>query len=277
MPKLAAGSAEQDILARLQKAEADLAALRKELDHSHQLATLGTLTAGIAHEINNILTPVLAYAQLAVANPHDSTLRGKALQRAISGVESAARITEAVLGFARQEDVDLHADLVEVIESTIACLGRDPERDGIDLLIEVHKGARVAIRPLALQQVLLNLMINALTAMAGRRGQLRIAAAEAVNDMTVIKVADTGPGVPPEVADRLFDPFVSSHPRKSADRKSRHGGSGLGLAICKRLVEGSGGTIVLDPPTPGSGAVFTITLPTAPPASSKAGSSEKAA
>ncbi len=104
MDKLASRSAETDVLDRLAKAEEELAALRRELDHSHQLATLGTLTAGIAHEINNILTPVLAYAQLARSNPHDAGLRAKALDRAVAGVESASRITEAVLGFARTED-----------------------------------------------------------------------------------------------------------------------------------------------------------------------------
>ena len=123
MDKLASRSAEPDVLDRLAKAEEELAALRRELDHSHQLATLGTLTAGIAHEINNILTPVLAYAQLARSNPHDAGLRAKALDRAVAGVESASRITEAVLGFARTEDEAERADVAEVIASSLACLG----------------------------------------------------------------------------------------------------------------------------------------------------------
>ncbi len=269
MSKLAAGSAEPDVLARLQKAEADLDALRNELNHSHQLATLGELTAGIAHEINNILTPVLAYAQLAMSNPHDAALRAKALERSIAGVESAARITEAVLGFARCDDNVAHANIVKVIESSIACMARDPARDGIDLVIDVDPETEVAIRPLALQQVLLNLILNAITAMHGKRGELRISAARENGD-TRIRVADSGPGVPEEFAETLFDPFVSGHPSKPA---SGHGGSGLGLSICRRLLETSGGSIVLETESPGAstqGAVFTITVPNYHPASPNA-------
>ena len=281
MTKLANVTVGHDVLARLQKAEDELVALRKELDHSHQLATLGTLTAGIAHEINNILTPVLAYAQLARSNPHDTGLRAKALDRAIAGVESASRITEAVLGFARTDDGGGHANVAEVIEATLACLGRDPARDGVKLLIDVAPDSEVRIRPLALQQVLLNLMLNAMTALNGKPGELRITVTQRVHGTTQITVADSGPGIPNEVAATLFEPFVSSRPRKrSKSCTTGHGGSGLGLAVCRRLIESSGGTIVLDKNSPAGepkrnhGAAFTITLPTSSQGSSDA---EKAA
>ena len=165
MSELSAIPAEQDVLARLHKAEADLDALRKELDHCCQLATLGTLTAGIAHEINNILTPVLAYAQLARSNPDDAALRAKALDRAVAGVQSASRITEAVLGFARSDDEAEHAIIAETIDSSFACLSRDPRRDGIRLVIDVDPALIVRIKPLALQQVLLNLILNSVSAL----------------------------------------------------------------------------------------------------------------
>lgn len=268
MTRLAEGSAGQDVVARLRQAEADLAALRRELDHSYQLATLGTLTAGIAHEINNILTPVLAYAQLARANPRDAELSAKALDRAIAGVESASRINEAVLGFARNDDGGSKADVGEVVKATLACLARDPARDGVDLRLEIEPRTVVALRPLALQQVLLNLVLNALTAMQGRRGEqgeLRIRAVRRDDGTTRITVSDNGPGVPKELENRLFEPFVSGHPRKpGTDSGVVHGGSGLGLAICKRLIEDGSGTIALERPVQsGRGATFTITLPTA--------------
>lgn len=260
MTKLAAPSA-GDVLARLLRAESELVSLRRELDHSHQLATLGTLTAGIAHEINNILTPVLAYAQLARQNPHDTALRAKALDRAISGVASAARITEAVLGFARAEDEDGHANITEVVESCLACLARDPARDGVEVKLEAPADAAVSIRPLALQQVLLNLILNAINALAGRSGEIRIIA-QARGETTRITVTDSGPGIPKDIADRLFEPFVSSHSRNGAT-PTGHGGSGLGLAICRRLVEDVGGSITLVDPgeNPGGGATFRIDLP----------------
>ncbi|MHC4414238.1 MAG: sensor histidine kinase [Planctomycetota bacterium] len=263
MSELAAASAGQDALPRVKQAEAALAALQRELDHTHQLATLGTLTAGIAHEINNILTPVLAYAQLARANPDDTALGAKALERTIAGVESASRITEAVLGFARSDEKAVEkTDVKAVIDASVACLGRDPARDGIELQVEVDNGSQVRIRPLALQQVLLNLMLNAMKALQGRRGELRITSKAGGDGRTEITVADNGPGIPEEVTATLFEPFVSG-PRcdGEASSRSRPGGSGLGLAVCKRLIENAGGTIVVDS-SPGCGATFKIQLPT---------------
>ncbi len=265
MTKIAEGSAGPDVITRLRQAEADLAAIRRELDHSYQLATLGTLTAGIAHEINNILTPVLAYAQLARANPRDSELSAKALDRAIAGVESAARINEAVLGDARNDDGESRADVAEVVKATLACLARDPARDGVDLCLEIEPRTLVAIRPLARQQVLLNLVLNALTAMHGRRGvqgELRIRAVRRDDGTTKITVADNGPGVPKELEQRIFEPFVSGHPRKPGTESAGvHGGSGLGLAICKRLIENGAGTIALERQVAsGMGATFAIIL-----------------
>jgi len=268
--KVAAESAGQGPLPRLAKAEADLESLRKELDHTHQLATLGTLTAGIAHEINNILTPVLAYAQMAVGNPDDAALQAKALDRTIAGVESASRIIEAVLGFARADEESKPANVSRVIEASLACLSRAPERDGVSLTIEADPDATVSIRPLALQQVMLNLMLNALTALRGHRGEIRIIVAAQKDGTTRIRVADNGPGIPEKVAATLFEPFVTSRPRQAGGHRSgQPGGSGLGLAICRRLIEDAGGSIAVGPgcfeseKPAGPGATFTITLTTA--------------
>jgi signal transduction histidine kinase len=270
MKDLAAASTGQGALPRLAKAEAELESLRKELDHTHQLATLGTLTAGIAHEINNILTPVLAYAQMAKGNPNDDDLQAKARDRAIAGVQAASRIIEAVLGFARAEEESGPANIYNVIESSLACLGRAPERDGVFLIVEADAEAHVRIQPLALQQILLNLMLNALTALHGHRGELRIDVAERGDGMTQIRVADNGPGIDKTVAATLFEPFVTSRAKRGTDnRTGGQSGSGLGLAICRRLIEEAGGTIEVGPgwfeseTASGPGATFTITLPAA--------------
>jgi signal transduction histidine kinase len=266
MKDFADAPAPEGALPRPEQVEADLATLRRELDHAHQLATLGTLTAGIAHEINNILTPVLAYAQMANANPGDEALRSKALAKTIAGVETASRIIEAVLGFARAEDGGGPANIADVIDSTLACLGRPPERDGITLIVKVDPDAQVCMQPLALQQVLLNLMLNAVAALRGKAGELRIDIARDDAGTTRIRVADDGPGIPQEVAETLFEPFVTSRSRRRGDGCS--GGSGLGLAICQRLIEEAGGAIAVTPgwftssTASGPGATFTITLPT---------------
>ncbi len=263
MDDVAARSAEHEAIKRLAEVEGELASLTQQLEHTQQLATLGTLTAGIAHEINNILTPVLAYAQLARANPHDTALGNKALQQAIAGAESASRITEAVLGFAKS-DVDAHADhtdVAEVVEASLACLGRDLARDGIELDLCLQTNAEVRIRPLALQQVMLNLILNAVTAFRGTGGELRIAAVSRADGTTRITVTDTGPGLPPGLAGRLFEPFVTGQEDPQLRDGHRLGGSGLGLAVCKRLIETAGGTIAASS-TPGCGATFTIIIPT---------------
>ncbi len=261
MTEVSAAAATQDIVNRLEQAEAELASLRTELDHCQQLATLGTLTAGIAHEINNILTPVLAYAHLARSNPTDTALRAKALDRAIAGVEAASRITEAVLGFARTDDGVEQAAIADAIDSSIACLSRDPARDGIRLVVDVDAEMHVQIKPLALQQVILNLILNALRVLHGKPGELRIMATQQPDGATRIQVSDNGPGIPKEIAATLFDPFVTMHNGKPSP--TGHGGNGLGLAVCRRLIENSGGTIVLEPTTPErQGASFLISLPT---------------
>jgi signal transduction histidine kinase len=261
VPKAPVTDAEPDVIARLARAEADLAALRKELEHSQQLATLGTLTAGIAHEINNILTPVLAYAQLAWSNPSDLSLRTKALERTIAGVQSASRITEAVLGFARADSEADRAVIAEVVDSSLACLGRDPARDGIRVLVDVEPTTAVRIQPLALQQVFLNLILNAMTAMEGKPGELRISARRRGDRHIDIRFMDTGPGVPPEMTERIFQPFFSGHRRKGPRKPRSLGGAGLGLAVCRRLIENVGGTIGLEARTDAQvGASFLISL-----------------
>ncbi len=262
MTELAALSVEQDLVGRIAQAERDLDLLQHQLQHAHRLATVGTLAAGVAHEINNIMTPVLAYAQLARADPHDAALQVKALDRAIAGAESASRIAQAVLGFTRTDDDLEHANVSEAIDAALACLARDPSKDGTQLDISVDRDADVRIPPLALQQVLMNLILNAVTAMRPKRGSLRISVAQHADGATRITLADTGPGIPRHLLATLFEPFVTSRAEPDHSRAAEAvSGSGLGLAVCKRLVENVGGRIEARS-NPGQGAAFTITLPT---------------
>ncbi len=161
---------------------------------------------------------------------------------------------------ASQHDDREHSIVTEVIDSSLACLSRDPVRDGIRLIIEVDPDAAVRIRPLALQQVLLNLILNAISVLHGTQGELRISTTELADGTTRIRVRDTGPGIPKEVVSTLFDPFVTTR-KDGTPSPSGHGGSGLGLSVCKRLIENSSGSIILEDTSEG-GASFAITLPT---------------
>jgi signal transduction histidine kinase len=262
---------------RLRDSQTRLEELHAQLEHCHRLATLGTLAAGIAHEINNILTPVLAYAQLASQNPRDEALGRKALEKAIQGVETATQITQAMLGFASNPSQCESANVLSVVQSALECIGRHPSKDRIQVNIKVEPDLFVRIRPLALQQVLVNLILNACNAMRGRGGELAITATIQKTGMVQLRVIDNGPGIPADIAGRLFEPFVSTHKqsnplpvnrssgtRSGADHRggfvAPKSGTGLGLAISRQLIEAAEGSIIASS-KPGEGAAFVITLP----------------
>lgn len=246
-----------DLLARLREAESKIAALSDELARSERLATLGTTAAIVAHEFNNILTPVLSYAQIAQASRGDVEVMSDALQRTVDAVLRATEIGSSILGFVRSSSEEPEiAPVEECVRDAIRCLVRDPERDGMRMVIEVEPGLTARIRPVALQQVMLNLTLNACAAMRPLGGEIRVTAkrgsAGPGRDGVVIEVTDTGPGIPAEVAPRVFEPFVS--------QREGGGGSGLGLAVCRRLIEEAGGTIEAGRAESG-GARFTMWLP----------------
>ncbi len=177
---------------RLANLATEVESLKLSLEHAERLAALGTIASLIAHEFNNILTPVMSYAQMALAAPHDHQLLMKAVQKAYEGSDRASQIAGAILGFARTETPELtagpkdklaaSADRVEVsaaVQGALACLAREPAKDGIRLELDIPEGLQARMRPVALQQVLLNLILNARRAMGGKRrgGTLRITAA----------------------------------------------------------------------------------------------------
>ena len=247
----------ETVLEHLQSLEGQFQNVRGGLSHSHRLATLGTIASIIAHEYNNILTPMISYAQLSLAKPDDHELMKKAVEKALLGAERAAHISASLLGFAREADQNHAATLRSVIDEAVGCLARDPKKDGIELKVDVPE-VLVAISPLNLQQVLLNLFLNARQAMRRTGGALSITA-RVEGSLVHITVADTGPGIPPEVKDRLFEPFVTHRPDTNpGDRK----GTGLGLSICRDLIREAGGSISVES-KPGKGAAFQITLPKA--------------
>ncbi len=253
----------ESLLAEFAKLEAQLQQVREGLTHSHRLATLGTIASIIAHEFNNILTPMISYGQLALARPDDHELMRKAVERSLGGAERAARICSSLLGFSREADERLAAPLIRTIDETIACLSRDPKKDGIVLSIDVPD-VQVAIAPLSLQQVLLNLILNAKKAMGPRGGKLRIGG-RVEGRMVHLEVADTGPGIPAAITARLFEPFVTQRhvsDRSGLDEATERKGTGLGLCICRDLVRAAGGSISVQS-VPDQGATFHITLPRA--------------
>ena len=250
----------ESLLAQFEQLEQQLHEVRDGLMHSHRLATLGTIATVIAHEFNNILTPIITYADLALSKD-DPDLTRKALEKASSGAMRAGRICGSPRGFAREADEAHSAQLRPVIDDTFACLARDPQRDGIKVTIDVPE-ARVAMSALNLQQVMLNLVLNARQAIGDDGGSITITG-RVEGTLLKVDVADTGPGIAPDLIDRVFEPFVSRRRPTGSDREADPPGcKRLGLSICRDLVRAVGGAISVES-EPGSGATFHLTLPLA--------------
>lgn len=239
-------------LARLQ---AEVQLLREQLSRAQSLATVGTMTAMVAHEFNNILTPIINYAQMARKNP---AFVDKALTRAAEGGIRATSICQALLGVTSKPSAKpSRIELAGLIEDTLEAMVRRPEKDSIDLRTDVPAGLTLATRPVQLQQVLLNLLINARTAVLASNATREITiSAEQTDAQTVIRVADNGVGIAPEDLERIFQPFFST----AADAQDGPSGHGLGLAFCRKIAADLGGDISVES-SPGRGATFTLRLP----------------
>ncbi len=242
----------------IEKLTAENQALRQQLVHSQRLATLGTMSAMVAHEFNNILTPIISYAQMAQRNP---AMTSKALDRASDGGLRATDICRAILGLARDEPSEsIRVELGQLITETLLAIGRDPKRDSIEVVLRTPADLSIVTRKVELQQVLMNLLLNARSAVMEKSGPRRIEISTTATDSeVVIRVSDNGGGIPRENLKQIFDPFFTTKP--SPDGKSS--GHGLGLAICHDIVLALKGEILVDS-TPGQGATFTVTLPSSP-------------
>jgi PAS domain S-box-containing protein len=225
--------------------------LREQLVRSERLSALGQFVAGAAHEINNPLQSVVGTLGVLLRESHDPAIRDD-LERAHREAGRAGRIVRNLLAFVRTEpDGRLLVDVNDLIRSAVSVRAYELELAGIQVSQEYAPGL-----PLVhgnredIQQVIANLIVNAQQALAGRRGTLAIRTA-ADCDRVVLEIADDGPGVPPEMAGRLFEPFSTT--REPGE------GTGLGLSIAFGIVNAHGGSLELVPT--GCGACFRVTLP----------------
>jgi signal transduction histidine kinase len=242
-------------------AEEQLTYLRDQLTESQRLATIGTISAVIAHEFNNLLTPVVSYAQLALASAEsdkpDMDLIRKALSKAFSGSNKAGKICTSMLALARGESSFGDVSVQRLVDEVLLVLARDPKKDGIALRVQIQPDLLVHGDPVQLEQVLLNLLINARHAMLGKGGSLTVRAQQEENGDVKLQVIDTGPGIPEKIQVKIFEPFFTT---KDASRRGETKGTGLGLAICKEIIEHHGGRIEVNSEV-GRGTTFSIYLP----------------
>jgi signal transduction histidine kinase len=240
------------------------ASLEQKTAQLESLANLGSATAMIAHEINNLLTPLTNYAELALQHPEDRVLAERALRKTAQNTRQAAKIMESILGVASGGSAEkIETPLLGIVKSAFDCLCRDFRKDGITVEIRVSDNLQVWGSPVQLQQVMMNLVLNAREAMIPRGGVLTIAAEERTSDI-LIRVRDTGCGIEQSQTQKVFDSFFTTKHKdgseQSASGEQGRTGTGLGLALCKRVIEEHNGSITVDS-QPGKGTTFTITLP----------------
>ena len=244
---------------RVRELEEKNAILLQQLVQAQKLTALGELLGTTAHEFNNVLTTIINYAKLGLRHKDEPT-RDKALQKIFAAGERAARITNSVLGMARnRQDRFEPTQLRDIIQESLVLLDRELNKYRIAVECDLPDVPQVHANGNQIQQVLLNLLINARQAMP-RGGQLLIRLHhDAPLRLVELIVRDSGTGIPPEVLPRIFDAFYST---KDGPDASGKGGTGLGLAACRNIIEAHRGRIRVESSL-GKGTAFTIKLPEA--------------
>lgn len=256
----AVAALERDLAAARAAHAAEVSALRSELLEARKQASLGELLGTTTHEFNNALTTILNYARLGLRH-RDQATRDKALERILSAGSRAAKITASVSSMARNrstrfEPVDLHL----LVEDVLVLLEREMMKYRVQVEREFAPVPRVSANPGQLQQVLLNLLVNARQAMPnGGRLILRLSHDEP-SGLVDLMVRDTGCGMTPDVLRRIFEPHFST---KAGPDETGKGGSGLGLTACREIVEAHRGRIRVESAA-GKGTAITVRLPEVP-------------
>ncbi len=258
------GSIGNAITYELERAQEQLDSVKEQLTESQRFATIGTIAAVIAHEFNNLLTPIVSYSQFALqsaeSNKPDMELIKKALNKSFQASSKAGKICNSMLSLARGESTFGHVSVQKLVDEVLMVLARDPQKDGIALRVQIPPDLLVDGDEVQLEQVLLNLLINARQAMLGKGGSLWVKAARTDGDNELrIQVIDTGPGIPEKLLPKIFQPFFTT---KGTTRKGEAKGTGLGLAICKEIIEHHRGRIEVQSEI-GKGTTFSIYLPAA--------------
>jgi len=231
-------------------------ATRQQISRSEQLASVGRLAAGVAHEINNPLTGVLAFADMMREKENLDEQDRQDLDLIIRETKRVREIVRGLLDFARETPfVQKPLDINELIRQTLRLLGK---REAFQKIVMVEDLAErlppVNVDKNQLQQVFLNLTLNACEAM-GEGGTLLVNSSVA-GERVVVKVTDTGCGIKREHLDQIFEPFFTTKPVGK--------GTGLGLSVSYGILQQHGGTLEVDSEV-GKGTTFTVTLPAVPP------------
>ncbi|MBI2879355.1 MAG: response regulator [Candidatus Rokubacteria bacterium] len=234
--------------------------LQGQLAQSEKLAAMGELLAGVAHELNNPLSVVLGQTALLREAAEGGPLAQRA-EKIARAAERCARIVKNFLAMAHQHPPERHpVRLHEVVEEVLELLAYQLRMDTVEVRLDLADGLPVLwADPHQLGQVVVNLITNAQQAMRGTPPPRRLTLTtrhEPARGRITLEVADSGPGIPPEIQARIFEPFFTTKPPGQ--------GTGVGLALCQGIIAAHGGSIGVES-RPGQGATFRIDLPVVAP------------
>ena len=236
--------------------------MQEKMMDAQRLESLGVLAGGIAHDINNLLVPVLGNARLLRSQDRDSLQTLELLEQIETGARHCRDLGQQILAFAgKGRIVTQPVMLDQLLEELIPFL-----RASVDKNVRLERSMESDLpvvdgEPAQLRQVLVNLIINAAEALAGRAGWVRVrvgrcsesdrlSLAGLAKDGVMVEVEENGPGIPKEILDRIFDPFLTT----------KATGRGLGLSAVRGIVRSHGGSLVVDS-RPGQGTTFHIVFP----------------
>jgi len=229
---------------------------------TEKMVALGQLVSGIAHELNNPLTAIMGYAQLLLGHGLAPPQLSEA-KKVYEEAERARRIVKNLLYFARRNVPErTRVDINEIVQRTVALRSYELKIENIIVEYDLAAGLpQTMADPYQLQQVVLNLLVNAEQALLEERGQGHVwiktsrsvpRLAHRGGDRILLEVSDDGPGIPPDIASRIFDPFFTT--------KGAGVGTGLGLSIVYGIVHQHGGEVTFEN-QPGPGAKFVVEFP----------------
>jgi signal transduction histidine kinase len=254
----------EELQQRVTELEEQLEMLKAQLLQSQRLASVGQLSSSITHEFNNILTTVINYAKMGLRHKNDAT-REKSFDRILSAGQRAAKLTSGVLSYARAKgDRRDEMDLAQVIADVLILVEKDLQMNRVRLQTDILGNPICEVNVSHLQQVLMNMIVNARQAMAD--GGMLFLTVRVSEDGTMgeIGIRDTGAGIAAGDMRKIFEPFFST---KKSDENGQ-GGTGLGLAFCREVIEAHKGRLRVES-TVGQGTTFTLKLPLAVPQSGR--------
>ena len=248
--------------AELAEATRHAARLEQSLISAQRLTTIGQIAAHMAHEFKNILAIIMGHAQSAVSR-NDPELMDRALHTAVASSQRGADVVKGLLSYAEGRQArskPIAAD--KLLDRALDLLEWSLPKSHIQLVRDYACNASVRVVPVRMDQVFLNLILNARNAMDPDGGRLTVATRPAETEgYLAFSVQDTGRGILAEHLGQIFEPFFTTRPRPDGD-STGDWGTGLGLPVSRDLVRQAGGEIHVDS-APGKGATFTVLLPRA--------------